>query len=44
MSIRPLLALVLVILKTRALRTGDPVYDAAARFWGRIFGISFATI
>src|SRR5256885_76897 len=36
------LALLLVYLKTKALRTGDEHYDRAARFWARIFGINFA--
>ncbi|HKI84826.1 MAG TPA: cytochrome ubiquinol oxidase subunit I [Candidatus Krumholzibacteria bacterium] len=36
------LALLLVILKTLALRTGDERYDRAARFWAKIFGINFA--
>jgi cytochrome d ubiquinol oxidase subunit I len=36
------LALLLVILKTQALRTGQECYNHAARFWGRIFGINFA--
>jgi cytochrome d ubiquinol oxidase subunit I len=36
------LALLLVVLKSVALRTRDPRYDAAARFWGKIFGINFA--
>jgi cytochrome d ubiquinol oxidase subunit I len=36
------LALLLVYLKTKALRTGDEHYDKAARFWARIFGINFA--
>src|SRR5258705_9616291 len=36
------LALLLVYLKTKALRTDDDHYDRAARFWGRIFGINFA--
>jgi len=36
------LALLILILKTAALRTGDPHYDDAARFWTRIFGINFA--
>jgi cytochrome d ubiquinol oxidase subunit I len=36
------LALLIVILKTRALQTGDRVYDESARFWGKIFGINFA--
>src|SRR6202047_3620313 len=35
------LALLLVYLKTKALRTGDEHYNRAARFWGRIFGINF---
>jgi len=36
------LALLLVYLKIKALRTGDEHYDRAARFWARIFGINFA--
>jgi len=36
------LALLLVVLKTMALRTGDQHYDQAARFWARIFAINFA--
>jgi cytochrome d ubiquinol oxidase subunit I len=36
------LALLLVILKTLALRTGDERYAHAARFWGRIFAVNFA--
>src|SRR2546423_5929138 len=36
------LALLLVYLKTKALRTGDEHYNRAARFWGRIFGVNFA--
>ena len=36
------LALLLVYLKTKAVRTGDDHYNRAARFWGRIFGINFA--
>ncbi len=35
------LALLIVILKTVALRTGDDHYNRAARFWGKIFGINF---
>jgi len=35
------LALLIVVLKTIALRRNDPVYHEAARFWGRIFGINF---
>ncbi|MGA3044432.1 MAG: cytochrome ubiquinol oxidase subunit I [Bryobacteraceae bacterium] len=36
------LALLLVVLKTMALRTGDEHYNLAARFWARIFAINFA--
>jgi cytochrome d ubiquinol oxidase subunit I len=36
------LALLLVYLKTKALRTNDEHYNRAARFWARIFGINFA--
>ena len=36
------LALLIVILKTLALRTGSEHYNAAARFWAKIFGINFA--
>src|SRR6266566_4193965 len=35
------LALLIVVLKTLALRTGDSHYDEAARFWALIFGINF---
>jgi cytochrome bd ubiquinol oxidase subunit I len=35
------LALLIVILKTIALRTGDEHYDRSARFWAKIFGINF---
>jgi cytochrome d ubiquinol oxidase subunit I len=35
------LALLIVAIKTIALRTGDPTWDRAARFWGRIFAINF---
>jgi len=35
------LALLIVVLKTIALRRNDPKYHEAARFWGRIFGINF---
>jgi cytochrome d ubiquinol oxidase subunit I len=35
------LAPLIVVLKTMALRTKNEVYNEAARFWGRIFGISF---
>jgi cytochrome d ubiquinol oxidase subunit I len=36
------LALLIVIMKALALRTGDPTWAAASRFWIRIFGINFA--
>ena len=36
------LALLLVVLKTLALRTGDEHYNQAARFWAKIFAINFA--
>jgi cytochrome d ubiquinol oxidase subunit I len=36
------LALLIVVLKTMALRTGQDHYHQAARFWTRIFGINFA--
>ena len=36
------LALLLVVLKTMALRTGNQHYDQAARFWAKIFAINFA--
>lgn len=36
------LALLILILKTIALRTGDALWHDSARFWGKIFGISFA--
>jgi cytochrome d ubiquinol oxidase subunit I len=36
------LALLIVILKTMALRTGNERYHQAARFWGKIFAINFA--
>src|ERR1700756_682454 len=35
------LALLLVYLKTKFLRTGDEHYNHAAHFWARIFGITF---
>ncbi len=35
------LALLIVVLKTVALRSGDEQWDRAAHFWGRIFGINF---
>ena len=36
------LALLIVILKTMALRTGNERYNQAARFWVKIFAINFA--
>jgi len=36
------LALLIVVLKTMGLRTGDPHYDRCARFWTKIFGVNFA--
>ena len=36
------LALLIVILKTLALRTGNEHYNQAARFWVKIFAINFA--
>src|SRR5215475_7454725 len=35
------LALLIVVLKTKALRTNNEAYNQAARFWARIFGINF---
>ncbi|MCC7497740.1 MAG: cytochrome ubiquinol oxidase subunit I [Bryobacterales bacterium] len=35
------LALLIVVLKTMALRTGNPHYDRSARFWAKIFAINF---
>jgi cytochrome d ubiquinol oxidase subunit I len=35
------LAPLIVVLKTLGLRTGNPVYDQAARFWTRIFAVNF---
>src|ERR1700738_583530 len=35
------LALLLVALKTLALRTGNQHYNQAARFWAKIFAINF---
>jgi cytochrome d ubiquinol oxidase subunit I len=35
------LALLIVILKAIALRTGDERYDRAARFWAKIFAVNF---
>ena len=36
------LALLIFILKSIALKTGNEHYNQAARFWTRIFGINFA--
>src|SRR5277367_1583408 len=36
------LALLIVILKTLALRTGNELYSQAARFWVKIFAVNFA--
>ncbi|MBM3785032.1 MAG: cytochrome ubiquinol oxidase subunit I [Acidobacteria bacterium] len=36
------LALLIFLLKTMFLRTGNPAYDRAAQFWVRLFGINFA--
>jgi cytochrome bd ubiquinol oxidase subunit I len=36
------LALLIFVLKSIALRTGDESWNQAARFWAKIFGISFA--
>jgi cytochrome d ubiquinol oxidase subunit I len=35
------LALLIVVLKTIALRTGSEEWDRASRFWARVFGINF---
>ena len=36
------LALLIFVLKTMALRTGNEHYNSAARFWTRIFAVNFA--
>ena len=36
------LALLILILKTLALRTGNEHYNRSARFWAKIFGVNFA--
>src|SRR4051812_10161764 len=36
------LALLIVVLKAIALRSGDTLYDEVARFWAKIFGLNFA--
>jgi cytochrome d ubiquinol oxidase subunit I len=35
------LAPLIVVFKTLGLRTDNPVYDNAARFWAKIFGVNF---
>jgi cytochrome d ubiquinol oxidase subunit I len=35
------LALLIVVLKSIALKTGEEQWERAARFWGKIFGINF---
>jgi cytochrome d ubiquinol oxidase subunit I len=36
------LALLIVVLKTMALRTGEERYSQCARFWAKIFAVNFA--
>jgi len=36
------LSLLIVVLKAIALKTGDTIFDDAARFWARIFALNFA--
>jgi cytochrome d ubiquinol oxidase subunit I len=36
------LALLILVLKSMALRSGDEHYNESARFWTKIFGVSFA--
>src|SRR3974377_757599 len=36
------LAPLIVVLKTLAIRRNDEIYNQAARFWAKIFGINFA--
>lgn len=36
------LALLIVVLKTMAMRTGNEHYNRSARFWAKIFGVNFA--
>src|SRR3954462_39201 len=36
------LGIVLVYLEGMFLRTGDPLYESAAKFWTKIFGLNFA--
>jgi cytochrome d ubiquinol oxidase subunit I len=35
------LALLIVVMKTLALKTGNERYDISARFWARIFAVNF---
>src|SRR6266568_4518448 len=35
------LALLIVVLKTLALRTRNEIYNQSTRFWAKIFGINF---
>lgn len=35
------LALLIVVLKTQALRTGNPHFNDSARFWAKIFAVNF---
>lgn len=37
------LGVLIAVLKTIELRTGSHEYGDAARFWARVFGITFAT-
>src|SRR5512147_3148202 len=37
------LGVLIAVLKTLEVRTRDPVYGSAARFWARVFAITFAT-
>ena len=37
------LGVLIAILKTLELRSRQPLYGRAARFWARIFAITFAT-
>src|SRR5512132_123721 len=37
------LGVLIAVLKTLELRTRDPVYGTGARFWARVFAITFAT-
>lgn len=36
------LSLVIVYLMAMRMKTGEAIYDSAARFWTRIFGVNFA--